>query len=76
MGVIHYLLDHDEEGEYNSIVPEQRPPDPRDWDVESESDGEHEETSNAGESCNTSGEVSSETQEMSVQFHDSNGNTE
>ena len=76
MGVIHYLLDHDEEGEYISIAPEQRPPDPRDWDVESESDGEHDETSNAGESCNTSGEVPNETQEISVQFHDSNGNTE
>ena len=44
--------------------------------MESESEVKNDEASNAGESCNTNGEIPNETQEMSVEFHDSNGNTE
>ena len=51
-------------------------PDPSEGNVESESEGENDEASNAGESCNTNSEVPDETQEMSVQFNDSNRNTE
>ena len=39
-----YLVHHCDKGEYISIAADQRPPDPRDWDVESESlesDGKH-----------------------------------
>ena len=61
-------------GERNIINSE--PPVPCELDVESDSDGEHGEATNDGESCDTNGEVPNETQEISVQFHDSNGNTE
>ena len=69
--------EHDEAnmgGEHNIINSE--PPDPCELDVESESEVKNDEASNAGESSNTNGEVPNETQEMSVQFHDSNCNTE
>ena len=61
-------------GERNILNSE--PPDPCELDVESESEVENDEASNARESCNTNGEVPNVTQEMSVQFHDSNSNTE
>ena len=69
--------EHDEAntGEERNII-NSEPPDPCELDVESESEVENDEASNAGESCNTNGEVPNETQEMSVQFNDSNGNTE
>ena len=69
--------EHDEAntgGENNIINSE--PPDPCELDVESKSEVENDEASNAGESCNTYGEVPNVTQEMSVKIHDSNGNTE
>ena len=110
--VITYLIKaHGDKGEYISIPADQKPPDQRDWDVESEalvtegehdeantggerniinseppdsceldvesdSDGEHGEATNDGESCDTKGEVPNETQEISVQFHEGNGSTE
>ena len=61
-------------GERNIINSE--PPDSCELDVESDSDGEHCEATNDRGSCDTNGEVPNETQEISVQFHDSNGNTE
>ena len=69
--------EHDEAsrgGEHNIINSE--PPDPCELDVESELEVENDEASNAGESCIIIREVPNVTQEMSVQFHDSNGNTE
>ena len=69
--------EHDEAstgGENNIINSE--PPIPCELDVESESEVENDEASNAGGNCNTNGEVPNETQEMSVEFQDSNGNTE
>ena len=59
--------EHDEAntgGERNIINSE--PPDPCELDVESESEVENDEASNAGESCNTYSEVPNVTQEMSV----------
>ena len=44
---------HCSKEEYISIAEDQRPPDPRDWDVESEAsvtEGEHDEANTAGES--------------------------
>ena len=54
--VILYLIkDHCDKGEYTSLAADMRPPDQRDWDVESEAsvtEGEHEEESNGEESGN------------------------
>ena len=51
--VITYLIKaHCDKGEYISIPADQRPPDPRDWDVESEAsvtEGEHDEAIPGGE---------------------------
>ena len=51
------------------------PPYSCELNVESKSEGENDEATNR-ESCNINGEAPSETQEMSVQVHDSYGNTE
>ena len=106
--IISFIKTHCDKGEYISIAADMRPLDQRDWDVESETDGEHDEAStggerniinneppdpceldvesesevendepsNAGQSCIIIGEVPNETQEMGVQFHDINSNTE
>ena len=57
------LKAHCSRGEYISFAPDQRPPDPSDWDMESE--GEHDEASCFGSGCcTTNGRASNETQEM------------
>ena len=54
--MIYLFTNHCDKGEYIRFGADQRPPDPRDWDVESEAsvtEGEHDEASNAGKSYNT-----------------------
>ena len=54
-----YLLIHCDKGEYTSITADQRPPDPNDWDVESESSviaEQHDEASLEAESDSINGE--------------------
>ena len=52
--LVKYSKAHCSKGEYISIAAEQRPPDPRDWDAESEAsvtEGEHDEANTIGENC-------------------------
>ena len=59
--LIYIVIDletHCDKGEYISIGADQKPPDQRDWDVESEAlvtEEEHDEASNARVGCNTNG---------------------
>ena len=59
-----------------SCIINSEPPNPCELDVESESEGGNDEASNSRESCNVNSEVPNVTQEMSVQLHEGNGNTE
>ena len=61
--ILLYLSIHCDKGEYASIAAEQRPPDPKDWDVESGPSviaEEYDEASLEAESDSTNGEDSEE----------------
>ena len=65
--ILLYLLVHCDKGQYASIVPDQRPLDPRDWDKESESpvtEDEHDEASMEGEEGNVHGGVLGEPEQQ------------
>ena len=75
--IILYLKDHCDKGEYASFAADQRPLDPRDWDLESESSmtaGQQNEAGTGGESGGTSGVAPNETEESVL--IDTRGNTE
>ena len=58
--IIYYLEAHCDKGEYASFAADQKPLDPRDWDVESESSmtaGQEDEANMDGEGDNISGEA-------------------
>ena len=64
--IIVYLETHCDKGEYISIGADMRPPDPRDWDMESETsvtEGEQDKASNGGESGNINDEAPTDIEE-------------
>ena len=75
--VIIYLESHCDKGEYVSFAADQRPLDPRDWDVESGSSvtaRQQDEAGTGGESGGTSGVAPNETEDSVL--IDTRGNTE
>ena len=64
--IIVYLETHCDKGEYISIGADMKPPDQRDWDVESETsvtEGEQDKASNGGESGNIDEEAPTDIEE-------------